>query len=153
MQDGTILKQDYLEVSDPPHHDQPILEHQDCNGRFAIGESCTIVSDLLSRIGDKWSILVVSYLGNGTMRFSEIRREIDGISQKVLTSTLRNLERDGFIHREVYPTIPPKVEYSLTDLGQELLCPVSALGQWAVDNAKKVNEARQKFDKVNAKKR
>jgi len=108
-----------------------------------------MVSDLLSRVGDKWSILVVSVLGDRTLRFSELRRELGTISQKMLTTTLRNLERDGFVERTVYPTIPPKVEYQLTDLGEDLLDPVEALGRWAQDNAKRVLKAREKFDEEN----
>ena len=141
MQDGTFLKQEHHEVSESPegNHD-----------RFEVGGDCAVISDLLSRVGDKWSILVVSVLDDRTMRFSELRREIGTVSQKMLTATLRNLERDGFVKRTVYPTIPPRVEYELTELGQDLLCPVSALGRWAQVNAKKVIRAREKFDRDNA---
>jgi DNA-binding HxlR family transcriptional regulator len=107
---------------------------------------CRAVSRILSRIGDKWSVLVVSLLGKGPLRFSALRRQIDGISQKMLTATLRSLERDGFVTRTVFPTTPPQVEYELTELGRELLCPVGALAQWAIANQARVDEARRTFD-------
>lgn len=109
-------------------------------------EDCRAVSAILQRVGDKWTILVVQRLGEGRMRFSELRTAVGGISQKMLTTTLRCLERDGFILREQFPTIPPRVEYELTDLGRELLEPVHALGEWARRNADRVNAARQRFD-------
>lgn len=111
-----------------------------------VAEDCRAVSEILSRVGDKWTVLVVGYLGAGPMRFSELRRTIGGISQKMLTSTLRGLERDGFVTRTVFPTIPPRVDYALTDLGRELLVPVKALGDWARDNTGRVAEARARFD-------
>jgi DNA-binding HxlR family transcriptional regulator len=109
-------------------------------------EDCRAVSDILQRVGDKWTVLVVSQLGNGPMRFNELRHIIGGISQKMLTSTLRGLERDGFVTRTVFPTIPPRVDYELTELGHELLIPVTALGEWARENTARVTEARIKFD-------
>ena len=110
-------------------------------------KECQTVSELLSRIGDKWSVLVVSSLGDGPQRFSSLRRKIAGISQKMLTATLRSLERDGFVTRTVFPTTPPQVEYELTELGRELLCPVGALAQWAIKNQTRVDAAREKFDR------
>jgi DNA-binding HxlR family transcriptional regulator len=109
-------------------------------------EVCRAVSDVLSRIGDKWTVLVVETLGDGSMRFNELRRMVGSISQKMLTTTLRNLERDGLVTRTVYPTIPPRVEYELTDLGRELLVPVRSLGLWARDNIERINDARARFD-------
>lgn len=109
-------------------------------------EPCRRVSQLLSRIGDKWSVLVVMLLGEQPRRFNELRREIGGVSQKMLSSTLRNLERDGFVSRTVHPTVPPRVDYALTDLGRELLEPVSALGQWAMANTERIDAARDRFD-------
>ncbi|WP_051469469.1 helix-turn-helix domain-containing protein [Chelativorans sp. J32] len=97
-------------------------------------------------VGDKWTMQVVKHLGNGTMRFNELRRTIEGISQKMLTTTLRNLERDGFVTRTVYPTIPPRVEYQLTDLGCELLIPIRALSEWVSENRYRIEEARARFD-------
>jgi len=107
------------------------------------------VSEVLARVGDKWTVLVVSQLGGGPMRFSELRRAIDGISQKMLTTTLRILERDGFCTRKVFPTVPPRVEYELTALGRDLLVPVKALGGWAIANRERVDAARRRFDARN----
>lgn len=112
-------------------------------------EDCRAVSDILQRVGDKWTVLVVSQLGSGPMRFNELRHIVGGISQKMLTTTLRGLERDGFVTRTVFPTIPPRVDYELTELGHELLVPVTALGEWARKNTARVNEARMKFDLAN----
>ena len=109
-------------------------------------EDCRAVSDILQRVGDKWTVLVVSRLGDGPMRFNELRHIVGGISQKMLTTTLRGLERDGFVTRTVFPTIPPRVDYELTELGHELLVPVNALGEWARKNTARVTEARMKFD-------
>ena len=109
-------------------------------------EACQAVNGILSRVGDKWTVLVVELLGQGPMRFNELRRLIGGISQKMLTTTLRGLERDGFVTRTVFPTIPPRVDYELTDLGRELLVPVHALGEWARQNTSRVAQARARFD-------
>jgi DNA-binding HxlR family transcriptional regulator len=109
-------------------------------------EACRAVSDVLSRIGDKWTVLVVELLGEGPRRFSELKRDIGNISQKMLTTTLRGLERDGLVTRTVYPTIPPRVDYELTAMGQELRVPVHALGDWARGNIARINEARARFD-------
>jgi DNA-binding HxlR family transcriptional regulator len=109
---------------------------------------CIAVSDVLARVGDKWSVLVVTRLGGGPMRFNELRRSISGISQRMLTLTLRGLERDGLVTRTVFPTIPPRVDYQLTPLGRDLLLPVSALGEWAIRNQSKIARAREQFDSV-----
>ena len=108
---------------------------------------CRAVGDVLARIGDKWSVLVVTRLGAGALRFNELRRTIGGISQRMLTLTLRGLERDGLVTRTVYPTIPPRVDYALTPLGRDLLTPVAALGQWAIRNQPKIARAREQFDR------
>jgi DNA-binding HxlR family transcriptional regulator len=107
---------------------------------------CRAVSDVLARVGDKWSVLVVTRLGGGPLRFNELRRSIGGISQRMLTLTLRGLERDGLVTRSVFPTVPPRVEYGLTALGRDLLQPVSALGDWALRNQGKIAKAREQFD-------
>jgi DNA-binding HxlR family transcriptional regulator len=107
---------------------------------------CRAISNVLARIGDKWSVLVVSKLGGGTKRFNELRREIGGISQRMLTLTLRGLERDGLVVRRIVPTSPPGVEYDLTALGRDLLQPVSALSAWAIRNQAKIEQSRAKFD-------
>jgi len=99
-------------------------------GKRQLSESCQAVSEVLARVGDKWSVLVVSILGRGPMRFNELKRTVDGISQRMLTLTLRALERDGLVTRTVFPSVPPRVEYELTSLGRSLLAPVSALGNF-----------------------
>ncbi len=112
-------------------------------------EACPAVREVLNRVGDKWSVQIVKLLGNGAMRFSDLKRAIEGISQRMLTLTLRGLERDGLISRTVEPTIPPKVEYALTGLGTTLLKPVCALAQWALDNRVAIHEAQQVYDTKN----
>lgn len=107
---------------------------------------CRTISTLLQRIGDKWTVLVVSTLGEGPRRFNELRREIPSVSQRMLTLTLRNLERDGLVSRKVTPSIPPRVDYALTDLGCSLLKPVNALSQWALDNVESIHRAHARFD-------
>ncbi len=115
-------------------------------GSIHLTTECRRVSAILSRVGDKWTVLVVRQLGAGPRRFSEIRRALGSISQKMLTTTLRGLERDGLVTRTVYPSVPPKVEYQLTDLGRDLLVPVGALGEWALRNAERVEDAQRRFD-------
>jgi DNA-binding HxlR family transcriptional regulator len=112
------------------------------------GTDCRPVAEILSRIGDKWSVMLVMELRGGTKRFSELRRTLPGISKKMLTMSLRGLERDGFITRTIHPTIPPKVEYRLTELGLELAVPVGALGEWAMQNRGRVLAARERFDQA-----
>lgn len=107
---------------------------------------CKVVHDVISLVGDKWSVLVVNALGDGSRRFSDIKRTVDGISQKMLTVTLRALERDGYVTRTVHPTVPPRVDYELTDLGHELQVPVRALGEWARTNMDRIDAARERFD-------
>ena len=107
---------------------------------------CRPVGEILHQIGGKWTVLIINTLSDGPMRFSELKRMVGGISQKVLTSTLRELEMDGFITRTVTPSIPPRVDYELTDLGCELLEPVNKLGEWARKNTGRVNAARARFD-------
>lgn len=109
-------------------------------------DGCRAVSEVLARIGDKWSVLVVELLGGGPLRFNELRRMIGSISQKMLTTTLRGLERDGLVSRTVHATIPPRVDYELTDLGRELLEPVRALGAWARANQARIDAARTRYD-------
>ena len=111
-----------------------------------VPEDCRAVSEVLSRVGDKWTILVVGELGNGRKRFNEIRRALGSISQRMLTLTLRGLERDGLVTRTVFPTIPPRVDYELTKLGRSLLEPVSGIGLWARQNRAAIQQARMRFD-------
>lgn len=113
-------------------------------------EVCAAMGDILNRIGDKWSVMVVDRLKDGTMRFSELRRAIDGVSQRMLTLTLRNLERDGLVIRTVYPEIPPRVEYELTELGFTLTGPISALWDWAAAHQHAVAKARTAYDRAQA---
>ena len=109
---------------------------------------CRLVSETLARIGDKWTVLVVELLceGRGPTRFNEIRRSIAGISQRMLTLTLRGLERDGLVTRTVHPTVPPKVDYELTSLGRTLRTPLVAVAEWARANRATIDAARQVFD-------
>src|SRR5215475_6123842 len=113
-------------------------------------EACPAVREVLNRVGDKWSVQIVALLGDGPLRFSELRRSIEGISQRMLTLTLRGLERDGLITRTVFPgdhgTWPPRVEYELTKLGDTLLDPIQALSEWAAEHRTSIHEAREKFD-------
>jgi len=111
-----------------------------------VPEDCRAVSEVLDRVGDKWSVLVVTMLGDGPKRFNELRRAIASISQRMLTLTLRGLERDGLVTRTVFPTIPPRVDYALTELGRSLLTPVNGLGLWARQNRDKIQRARIEFD-------
>jgi DNA-binding HxlR family transcriptional regulator len=101
---------------------------------------------LLDRIGDQWTVLIVGALSAGPLRFTEIGRRVDGISQKVLTQTLRSLVRDGILTRTAYPTIPPKVEYELTALGRDLSEPLDVLDRWARRHMTSVQEARDAYD-------
>lgn len=108
--------------------------------------ACNPVTEALARIGDKWTIQIVMELEAAPKRFSELRRAVGGISQKMLTLTLRGLERDGLVTRTVYPTKPPGVEYALTDLGAEMVVPVRALGGWVIENLPRIASARQRYD-------
>jgi DNA-binding HxlR family transcriptional regulator len=105
-----------------------------------------LTREILDRIGDKWSVYVIDELASGTRRFGELRRAINGISQRMLTVTLRALERDGLIARQVYPVIPPRVDYSLTSLGRSLLAIVEALTSWSERHATDVQHARTAYD-------
>lgn len=114
-------------------------------------EHCEAVRDLLNRVGDKWTIYIVRELRDGPRRFSELRKGIEGISQRMLTLTLRGLERDGLVTRTVFPTVPPRVDYALTRLGETLIVSVDGLAKWAVDHAPDVNSSRSKYDAKQAK--
>lgn len=104
------------------------------------------IREVLDRIGDKWSVLVVVLLGTGTHRFSELHRAIDGVSQRMLTVTLRGLERDGLVSRTVHASVPPRVEYALTELGHTLLGPLSAVSDWAIEHRDDIRAARAVYD-------
>jgi len=107
---------------------------------------CRSITPILQRIGDKWSILIVMMLARGPRRFNELKRMVDGISQRMLTLNLRGLEREGLVSRKIFPTIPPKVEYALTDLGESLCTHVIALGRWAEASFDAIQAARDAFD-------
>jgi DNA-binding HxlR family transcriptional regulator len=115
-----------------------------------VPEDCRAVSEVLARVGDKWTVLVVTELGQGPRRFNEIRKSLGSISQRMLTLTLRGLERDGLVTRTVFPVVPPRVDYELTELGRSLLEPVSGLGLWARQHRPAIQHARQKFDAADA---
>ena len=110
--------------------------------------ACKGINEVLSRIGDKWSMLIVANLADGARRFGELRRAIPTISQRMLTLTLRGLERDGLVTRTVTPTIPPRVDYELTALGHSLRGPVCMLSQWAIDNIDAIHGAQGVFDEA-----
>jgi len=114
---------------------KPIDAHNDCRP----------VGEILNQIGGKWTVLIINRLNNGPLRFSQIKRDIGGISQKVLTATLRDLEMDGFVTRTVTPSIPPRVDYELTALGRDLQGPLQSLADWAIGNRPKVLAARQHY--------
>ena len=122
-----------MDVPAPPAHDS---------------SACRRVTPVLNRVGDKWSMQIVMALSNGSRRFSELKREIDGVSQRMLTLSLRGLERDGLISRRVTPSIPPRVDYELTELGISLREPVKALGQWANEHIDCIRAAQQRFDQA-----
>jgi DNA-binding HxlR family transcriptional regulator len=115
------------------------------NGRYVLKDTRR-VSRVLNRVGDKWSVLVIVLLQPGPRRFNDIKRSIEGISQQMLTRTLRALERDGIVSRTILPSSPPQVEYALTKLGQSLSKPVLALGKWACDHIGEIDDAQNRFD-------
>jgi DNA-binding HxlR family transcriptional regulator len=132
-QEGTFLKPEHIKV--------PVLPPQP-----HLSGDCRQVASILARVGDKWSVFVIMLLGDGPRRFNEIKRMVGGISQRMLTLTLRGLERDGLVTRTVFPTIPPRVDYELTDLGRGLWQPVEALGKWAHEHQAEIESARARFD-------
>src|SRR6202167_3034708 len=132
-QEGTFLKPEHIKV--------PVLPPN-----AHLDSDCRGVASILARGGAKWSVFVIMLLGNGPRRFNEIKRMIGGIAQRMLTLTLRGLERDGLVTRTVFPTIPPRVDYELTPLGRDLLEPVSTLGDWAGEHQVEIEDARTRFD-------
>ncbi len=138
-QDGTFLGPTHSDV--PEAHGAALPADPS-----EIRRGCNGVNDVLTRIGDKWSVLIVMMLAAGPRRFSELKRMVDGISQRMLTHTLRGLERDGLVTRTVTPTIPPRVDYALTELGRSLRGPVEAMGQWAQANRPAIDAARARYD-------
>jgi DNA-binding HxlR family transcriptional regulator len=124
-----------------------IPEHSEVTAHDANSPACRAVNSVLARVGDKWSVLIITLLGGGKLRFNEIKRLVETISQRMLTLTLRGLERDGLVKRTIYPTIPPRVEYELTELGRSLRCAVVPLGKWANEHVGDIHKARETFDK------
>lgn len=120
----------------PRHIDLPKLSES----------GCLATREILERIGDKWSLYVVGSLHTGPRRFNELRREVNGVSQRMLTLTLRGLERDGLVTRTVFHSIPPRVEYELTELGRTLLEPVAVLIHWANNSRSAIEMARARYD-------
>jgi DNA-binding HxlR family transcriptional regulator len=110
-------------------------------------QQCSKVTEMLGRVGDRWTLRVIVTLRTRPLRFNQIRRTVDGISQQMLTRTLRALERDGMLTRKIFPTIPPQVEYALTPLGHSLLEPVMALGRWAQAHIPVIDAARAEYDR------
>jgi DNA-binding HxlR family transcriptional regulator len=120
------------------------LESED--GRFDVMAAACPTRQVIGRVGDKWSLLILSALSTGTKRFSQLHSEVEGISQKMLTQTVRALERDGLVHRHAYPTIPPKVEYRLTPLGQSLEDTVAVVRRWAYTHMDEISASREDYD-------
>ena len=153
-QEGTFLKPEHTKLT---RHTK-VTGHVDAPGRARLPvlppnahleSDCRGVASILARVGDKWSVFVIMLLGGGPRRFNEIKRMVGGISQRMLTLTLRGLERDGLVTRTVFPTIPPRVDYELTDLGRGLWTPVEALGMWAREHQVEIEDARARFDRRN----
>jgi DNA-binding HxlR family transcriptional regulator len=107
---------------------------------------CRVLTDVLSRIGDKWTVMVVGVLSHGPLRYNQIFRQVEGVSQRMLTLTLKGLERDGLVKRTMYPTIPPRVDYELTERGRTLIVPLQALWTWASANQPAIEDSRRQFD-------
>ena len=150
MEDGTLRSPSNNLDTDGVLALRPLV---DPSGGPGVTNSCDTpeaieVRQILNRVGDKWSILVIAMLDRGTQRFTELRREIEGISQRMLALTLRQLERDGLVRRTVYPVVPPKVEYELTDLGSTLLESVRGLVSWAQKHRGEVAAARVAYDEL-----
>jgi len=116
------------------------------DGRYDVLAAACPTRQVINRIGDRWSLLVLYALEGGTLRFQELRRAVDGISQKMLTQTLRLLERDGLVARKIYPSVPPRVDYSLTPLGRSLSGHIAGIREWAYANMAHIEDARSAFD-------
>lgn len=133
----------------PRHTDVPEKAQGPHGSGHSLSQDCSRVGEVLSRIGDKWTVMVVMVLRDGPKRFNELKREIGGVSQRMLTLTLRGLERDGLVTRTVFATVPPRVDYELTALGQSLRVPIEALGAWTFAHLDVLDAARRNFDKRN----
>src|ERR1700729_401919 len=131
----------------PKHIKVPVSKAPVLPPNAHLDSDCRGVASVLARVGDKWTVFVIMLLGDGPRRFNEIKRMIGGISQRMLTLTLRGLERDGLVTRTVFPTIPPRVDYELPKLGRGLWKPVEALSEWAKSHQTEIETARGKFDR------
>jgi DNA-binding HxlR family transcriptional regulator len=127
----------------PPRDGHAHVSPSTCSNAYPASD---VIRDVLSRVGDKWSLLVVGLLHDRPLRFTELQRRVDGISHRMLTQTLRNLERDGLVSRRAYPEIPPRVEYAATELGRSLAEPVLGLVGWAAANHEEITAARETYD-------
>lgn len=127
----------------PLHDEHSHVSPSTCSNEYPGSD---VIRDVLSRVGDKWSLLVVGLLHDHPLRFTELQRRVDGISHRMLTQTLRNLERDGLVSRRAYPEIPPRVEYAATELGRSLAEPVLGLVGWAAANHEEITAARETYD-------
>ncbi|MEW2610276.1 helix-turn-helix domain-containing protein [Streptomyces sp. NPDC047880] len=133
-------------TSKSPSHCRGTVDHGDADPfQWDTREDCQ-VRQILDRIADKWSLLVIALLENRRLRFTELRREIDGVSQRMLTVTLRSLERDGLVKRTVHPVVPPRVEYELTSLGRTLHATIQSLVTWTEQHQEEIAAARTAYD-------
>jgi DNA-binding HxlR family transcriptional regulator len=123
--------------------DNTVTVHEMCDAKFDAGE---IIRDTFAKIGDKWSLLILGMLDESPLRFTVLRDSVPGISHRMLTLTLRNLERDGLVSRTVFAAVPPRVEYAVTDLGRTILPAVKALAMWALDHSGEIAANRDAFD-------
>ncbi len=130
----------------PPTPESPQEGTNVIPGHRRDSEPCLAVHEVLSLVGDKWSVLVVIHLQQGPLRFTALKRAVEGVSQRMLTLTLKRLERDGLVVRTLYPEIPPRVEYRLSELGGSLLEPVLALAAWAEKNRQALMRAREQYE-------
>lgn len=135
-----------MKITSQPDLSTPLLSSTPAFQSDPNGDGLCPIREVLDRVGDTWSILVIFNLQTDSMRFNALRRAIEGISQRMLTVTLRSLERDGLVARRVRPTSPPEVTYSLTELGHSLALPIDVLGRWAVKNRQEMRDARSRFD-------
>ncbi|MDE1568306.1 winged helix-turn-helix transcriptional regulator [Aquabacter sp. P-9] len=127
-----------------------LQRHTEVTIDFREDRCCPVARDVLTRVGDKWTVYTVIVLGSGPKRFNELKRAVDGISQRMLTLTLRTLERDGIVTRTVFPTVPPRVDYALTPLGMTLLRTLKELHDWVSSHADEIQQARDAFDRRSA---
>lgn len=128
------------------------VANRDVRGQARQEGHCKVLTEVLARVGDKWTVMVVGVLSDGPMRYSEIRRQIGGISQRMLTLTLKGLEQDGLVNRTLYPTIPPRVDYELTNLGRTLVGSLKTLHDWAAKHSPAITAARKRFAEKREKK-